>query len=137
MVLGIRNTTQFNPDLRLNVNVQQVSDDYYFQDFSTNLALITERQLLRQADLTYATEHWTFRGMAQSFQTLHPINETPIADQYERLPQLYAHGYYYDLPLQANLNVTGQYDQFLAYINTARSSDINASRCFHRNASRA
>ncbi|WP_027272654.1 LPS-assembly protein LptD [Legionella sainthelensi] len=109
---GIRNTTQFNPDLRLNVNVQQVSDDYYFQDFSTNLALITERQLLRQADLTYATEHWTFRGMAQSFQTLHPINETPIADQYERLPQLYAHGYYYDLPLQANLNVTGQYDQF-------------------------
>jgi LPS-assembly protein len=109
---GVLNTTQFNSDLRLNVNVQEVSDDYYFQDFSTNLALITQRQLLRQADLTYATEHWTFRGMAQSFQTLHPINETPTADQYERLPQLLAHGYYYDLPVQANLNVLGQYDQF-------------------------
>ncbi|HHF7375913.1 LPS-assembly protein LptD [Legionella bozemanae] len=109
---GALNTTQFTPNLRLNVNVQQVSDDYYFQDFSSNLALITQRQLLRQADLTYSTEHWTFRGMAQSFQTLHPINETPIADQYERLPQLYAHGYYYELPAEANLNITGQYDQF-------------------------
>ncbi|KTC91048.1 LPS-assembly protein LptD [Fluoribacter dumoffii] len=105
-------TTQINPNLRLNVNVQQVSDDYYFQDFSTNLALITQRQLLRQADLTYSTDHWTFRSMVQSFQTLHPINETPIADQYERLPQLHARGYYYDLPAQANLNITGQYDQF-------------------------
>lgn len=121
---GIRNTTQFNPDLRLNVNVQQVSDDYYFQDFSTNLALITERQLLRQADLTYATEHWTFRGMAQSFQTLHPINETPIADQYERLPQLYARGYYYDLPMQTNLNLTGQYDQFFWPTSTPQGISI-------------
>ena len=73
---------RFTPDLSLHVTVQQVSDDYYFQDFSTNLALITQRQLLRQADLTYTTENWTFRGMAQSYQTLHPINETPIAIQY-------------------------------------------------------
>lgn len=108
----ILNTTQFSPDLRLNINVQQVSDDYYFQDFSTNLALITQSQLLRQIDLTYATEHWTFRGMTQSFQTLHPINEPPIFDQYERLPQLYASGYYTDLPIHSNLKVLGQYDQF-------------------------
>jgi LPS-assembly protein len=94
------------------MNVQQVSDDYYLQDFSTNLALITQRQLLRQADLTYSTENWVFRGMAQSYQTLQPVNETPIADQYERLPQLLAHGYYYDLPAHANLNILGQYDQF-------------------------
>lgn len=111
-LFGFLNTTQFTPDLRLNVNVQQVSDDYYFQDFSSNLALITQRQLLRQADLTYSTEHWTFKGMAQSFQTLHPINETPIADQYERLPQLSARGYYNELPAAARLNIIGQYDQF-------------------------
>ncbi|WP_058522122.1 LPS-assembly protein LptD [Legionella tucsonensis] len=111
-LFGFLNTTQFTPDLRLNVNVQQVSDDYYFQDFSSNLALITQRQLLRQADLTYSTEHWTFKGMAQSFQTLHPINETPIADQYERLPQLSARGYYNELPAEARLNIIGQYDQF-------------------------
>lgn len=110
--LGFLENTQFTPNLNLHINLQQVSDDYYFQDFSTNWALITQRQLLRQADLTYSTENWIFRGMAQSYQTLHPVNETPIADQYERLPQLLARGYYYDLPYDLNLNVVGQYDQF-------------------------
>jgi LPS-assembly protein len=110
--LGILETTRFNPDLFFHLSFEQVSDDYYFQDFSSNLAQITQRQLLRQADLTYTTENWIFRGMAQSYQTLHPVNETPVADQYERLPQLFARGYYYDLPMHANLNITGQYDQF-------------------------
>ncbi|MDR3504126.1 MAG: LPS-assembly protein LptD [Legionella sp.] len=110
--LGVLESTLLAPNLRFNANVQQVSDDYYFQDFSSNLAFITQRQLLRQADLTYSTENWIFRGMAQSYQTLHPVNETPIADQYERLPQIAAHGYYYDLPMHANLNIVGQYDQF-------------------------
>lgn len=110
--VGILESTRFTPDLQLNIQAQQVSDDYYLQDFSTNLALITQRQLLRQADLTYKTEHWVFRGMAQSYQTLHPVNEIPIADQYERLPQILARGYYYDLPAHANINIVGQYDQF-------------------------
>ncbi len=109
---GIFETTHFGPNLRLNVNAQQVSDDYYLQDFSSNLALLTQRQLLRQADLTYTTENWIFRGMGQSYQTLHPLNESPISDVYERLPQFMAHGYYYDLPFNANLNILGQYDQF-------------------------
>ncbi|WP_035889899.1 LPS-assembly protein LptD [Legionella norrlandica] len=110
--LGILDSTKLFPNLQFNVNFQQVSDDYYLQDFSTNLALITQRQLLRQADLTYYTENWTFRGMGQSYQTLHPINEIPISPVYERLPQLMARGYYYDLPFNANLNILGQYDQF-------------------------
>jgi LPS-assembly protein len=109
---GVLDTTSITPNLQLNVNAQQVSDDYYLQDFSTNLALITQRQLLRQVDLNYTTDHWTFRGMGQSYQTLRPVNETPIASVYERLPQLMARGYYYDLPFNANLNILGQYDQF-------------------------
>lgn len=109
---GVLETTNFAPNLQLNLNLQQVSDDYYLQDFSTNLAAITQRQLLRQADLTYSTDHWIFRGMGQSYQTLHPVNETPISPVYERLPQIMARGYYYDLPFNANLNILGQYDQF-------------------------
>lgn len=77
--INLVDSTQFLPDLQLNVNFQQVSDDYYLQDFSTNLASVTQRQLLRQADLTYETENWTFRGMGQSYQTLHPINEIPVS----------------------------------------------------------
>lgn len=109
---SVLDTTSFTPNLQLNVNMQQVSDDYYLQDFSTNLALITQRQLLRQADLTYSTDHWIFRGMGQSYHTLQPVNEVPIAPVYERLPQIMARGFYYDLPLNANLNILGQYDQF-------------------------
>lgn len=109
---GMLETTHFAPNVQLNVNVQQVSDDYYLQDFSSNLALLTQRQLLRQADLTYTTDHWLFRGMGQSYQTLHPVNESPIANVYERLPQLLAQGLYYDLPFNANFNILGQYDQF-------------------------
>jgi LPS-assembly protein len=109
---GILDNTYFTPNLQLNVNVQQVSDDYYFQDFSSNLVMITQRQLLRQADLTYTTENWTFRGMGQSYQTLQPVNETRLSPVYERLPQLMANGAYYDLPFNANLNILGQYDQF-------------------------
>lgn len=109
---SVLETISLTSNLQLNVNVQQVSDNYYLQDFSTDLALITQRQLLRQADLTYSTEHWLFRGMGQSYQTLHPVNEIPVASVYERLPQIMARGFYYDLPLNANLNILGQYDQF-------------------------
>jgi len=110
--VGMVETTQINPQLQLNIAIQQVSDDYYFQDFSSNLAVITQRQLLRQVDLSYTTTHWLFRGMAQSYQTLHPVNEIPVANIYERLPQLMAQGSYSDLPFNAHFNVLGQYDQF-------------------------
>ncbi|WP_199744171.1 LPS-assembly protein LptD [Legionella sp. km772] len=110
--LGVIEQTRLTPNLKFNLNAQQVSDDYYLQDFSSNLAQITQRQLLRQADLTYTTDHWLFRGMVQSYQTLHPVNEPPVSSVYERLPQLSARGLYYNLPFNANVNFLGQYDEF-------------------------
>lgn len=110
--VGVADTTHFSSNLSLHLSAEQVSDNYYLQDFSTNLAQITQRQLLRQADLTYTTEHWLFRGMGQSYQTLHPVNEPPIDSVYERLPQLMAQGFYSELPLNARFSVLGQYDQF-------------------------
>ncbi len=109
---GLLEQTRITPNLLFTAQVEQVSDDYYLQDFSSNLAQTTERQLLRQADLTYSSEHWLFRGMTQSYQTLHPVNEPPTASVYERLPQLMVQGFYYELPFNTRLNITGQYDQF-------------------------
>lgn len=111
--VDLKNSTSITPNAHLGINFQQVSDDYFLQDFSTNFALLTERQLLRQADLSYTTNHWLFKGMAQSYQTLHPINETPVADIYQRLPQLMAYGGYDELPFNANFSVLGQFDYFL------------------------
>jgi LPS-assembly protein len=104
--------TSLGTHWRANVDYQQVSDDYYFQDFSSNLAIITLNQLLRQADLSYTDEHWVARGMVQSYQTLHPVNQSMVADIYERLPQLMGEGTYADLPLNAEVKLFGQYDQF-------------------------
>lgn len=110
--LRLRDTTALTSNLRLNVNVQQVSDDYFLQDFSPNLAIITTNQILRQGDLTYTTEHWILNGMLQSYQTLHPINQIGISNVYERLPQVSAKGVYDDLPMGVNFDVLGQYDNF-------------------------
>ncbi|OCH99094.1 LPS biosynthesis protein [Legionella jamestowniensis] len=108
----VLNNTWLASNLHLGINFQQVSDDYFLQDFSSNFAVLTERQLLREANLSYTTEHWLFRGMVQSYQTLHPVNQTPIADIYQRLPQLLAHGNYDTLPFNGNLSILSQYDQF-------------------------
>jgi len=109
---GLHQSTFFTPNLYSNINVQQVSDDYFLQDFSTNLAVVTERQLLRQADVIYHSAHWIFSAMAQSYQTLNPVNASPVEGIYERLPQLKTRGLYNQLPLNANFSILGQYDQF-------------------------
>ena len=108
----VRDSTRFSNNLHMNINYQQVSDDYYLQDFSSNLAILTENQLLRQGDLTYTTDHWLFNGMLQSYQTLHPVNQSWIDGAYERLPQLLAKGAYTDLPLHTNFSMLGQFDYF-------------------------
>ena len=110
--VDVDDATRVLPNLNFHVNYQQVSDNYYLQDFSNNLAILTERQLLQQGDLTYSTDHWLLRGMMQGYQTLQPINETPVASIYQRLPQLMANGFYDDLPFNANLTLLGQFDQF-------------------------
>jgi len=73
---------------------------------------LTERQLEREGDLTYSTDNWVFRGMVQSYQTLQPIDQSPINDVYQRLPQLLARGFYDDLPFNSNFTVLGQFDNF-------------------------
>lgn len=101
------------PNLSLGISLQKVSDNYYLQDFSSNFVVLTERQLLRQIDLTYTSSHWLLRGMLQNYQTLNPVNDTKIAGVYQRLPQLLAQGNYTGLPLNGDFAVTGQFDQFI------------------------
>ena len=110
--LDLKNSTLITADMHLGINFQQVSDDYFLQDFSTNFAILTERQLLRQADLSYSTDHWFFRGMVQSYQTLQPFDETPLLPAYQRLPQLLAQGRYTDLPFSSEFSLFGEFDIF-------------------------
>lgn len=108
----VREYTHILPNLNLDIDFQQVSDDYYLQNFSTNLAITSENQLLRRGSLVYTTEHWLFGSSVQSYQTLHPVNQVAVADVYDRLPQVLANGKYQDLPLNSDLNILGQFDYF-------------------------
>jgi LPS-assembly protein len=124
----IQDLSKIYPNLVLRVDFQQVSDDYYLQDFSNNLAILTERQLLRQGELTYTLGNWLFNGKVESYQTLHPINETPISDIYQRLPQLFAYGIYDGFPLNANFSLLAQYDNF--YWSNAQSPQVQGPRYY-------
>ncbi|MDF1758273.1 MAG: LPS-assembly protein LptD [Legionellaceae bacterium] len=108
----LKEKTKITKNLVANINYRQVSDDYYFQDFSTNLSVASANQVLREGDLTYTTKNWRFFGMLQSYQSLHPINQSSISNIYERLPQLSAKGGYSQLPLNGDFKILGQFDNF-------------------------
>ncbi len=106
-----RNQSELPLGVGMNVDYQKVSDDYYFQDFSNNLSVMTQNQILRQGELNYQTEHWYLRGMLQSYQTLQPINQSFVTQLYARQPQIMAQGQY-DHVLGGDFNMNLQYDQF-------------------------
>ena len=108
----VDDVTQLIPNLNFHVSYEQLSDYYYLEDFTTNLAILSQRQILQQGDLSYTTDHWLLRGMLQAYQTLLPINQTPVATIYQRLPQFLASGFYDQLPFNAELTLLGQFDQF-------------------------
>jgi len=82
-----QNTTVFNPDLSAQINYAHVSDDYYAQDFG-GVPFIAQNQLMQQGLITYQGEDVNFLGNLQGFQTLHPVNEPVVLNQYNMLPQL-------------------------------------------------
>lgn len=83
-----KNSTVFNRNLSAMVDYNQVSDDYYLHDLGSSLINNSDNQLLRQAQIKYVNDVWNFLGNLQSYQTLHPIDQANISNQYARLPQL-------------------------------------------------
>ena len=91
------NQSTFNPDLKSEVDYSDVSDDYYTQDFGNNYINSSNNQLLQKGDVSYQTNYWNFYGLLQGYQTLHPVNELQVQNQYERLPELQANAFYPDI----------------------------------------
>lgn len=89
-----RDDTRFNDNWSTHVDINYASDDYYLRNFGNNLNEITQNQLLQEADLFYKGPNWNFLGRLQSYQTLHPVDESPVLNQYRRFPQLLLSGDY-------------------------------------------
>ncbi len=96
----------------LDIDYQRVSDDYYLQDFNNNLATLSDNQLLQRFALSYESLHWRFLGLFQSYQTLHPFNQSQVLDVYSTLPSLQLEGNYYGLPYDFFVNLVTRLDRF-------------------------
>lgn len=82
-----RQQTKFTSDLNLDVDVQDVSDTDYFNDFSNNLSVSSTTHLNRQLKLNLNKQYWRAHILAQTYETLD--TSILLADRpYRRLPQI-------------------------------------------------
>ena len=71
----------------LNLNLNRVSDDNYWRDFSRSAGSLTQRLLANDASLAWNQGFLTSRVRALKWQTLQDPT-APIIPPYDRLPQL-------------------------------------------------
>lgn len=109
-LISFCDTTHFNDHWWGNINLSYVTDDYYLQDFAYNPFFASADQLLNQAEINYASDCWRFIGRVQTWQTLHPINQQPILNQYARIPQLFFRSDFPEPPNRVSFHINGQYD---------------------------
>lgn len=124
-----RYSDQWSSYLYLN----HVSDDYYFEDFNNDAAQTTSNQILNQADLYYNNTHWNFTGQMQGYQTLHPINQGTVSNQYMELPELKLNGNYPEFLGDLSFNIANQYDDFQINQNpwqTANQKQVFGQRAY-------
>lgn len=78
-------------NLLFDIDLQDISDPDYFNDFSSNIYSTSQTHLNRQATLNYNLDNWHLRALVQDIKTIDNI--TPVSDHpYERLPQLIFNG---------------------------------------------
>ena len=73
----------------LNLNLNRVSDDNYWRDFSRSSSSLTQRLLASDGSLAWNRGNLSLTARALKWQTLQDVN-SPIVPPYDRLPQLVA-----------------------------------------------
>jgi len=93
-----------------NIEINYLTDPYYFRDFGATINEITANQLLNQANINYTGMHWNFGGLVLGYQTLHLIDQStnPTVNQYSRLPELDISGNYPNIFTGTNFDVSAQ-----------------------------
>lgn len=88
--INLKNATQLNQHLFSKINYTHVSDDYYMEDYFYNpgadFSLMS--QLNQQLQLDYYEKKWRVDMKFQHYQTLHPLDQADVQNQYSRLPEI-------------------------------------------------
>lgn len=79
--------SRFTPELNMDIDVQDISDTEYFNDFSNNLSTTSTTHLTRDLQLNFNTQNWRAHLLTQSFETL-DTTILPTDRPYRRLPQI-------------------------------------------------
>ncbi len=86
-----RQKTSVTDNTQLNVDIQDVSDKDYYNDFGNSLGLTSLTHLNRQADLRYSEAEWKAAFKLQKLKTID--SSTPLKNRpYARLPQITVEG---------------------------------------------
>jgi LPS-assembly protein len=94
------------------LNLNRVSDDTYFSDLATRVAVTSQTNLVRQATLNYgAGGWWSVAANVLRYQTLQDPALPPVAKPYELLPQVTLQALQPDV-MGFAFAATGQYTDF-------------------------
>jgi LPS-assembly protein len=89
--LGIHHVQSLWAGWSASLNAQKVSDDAYFRDLTTKIALTSQTNLPRDLVVAYGSDIWSLSARVLGYQTLQDItNDVPIP--YNILPALTAVG---------------------------------------------
>jgi LPS-assembly protein len=99
--------------LGLNLNLNRVSDDNYWRDFSRSSASLTQRLLANDASLVWGRGDFSVAARALKWQTLQDV-DSPIVPPYDRVPQLVARYSRNNLVGGLEANVETDFTQFSA-----------------------
>lgn len=92
--------------------LNHASDYYYFTDFDSDPAQVTNNQIVNEGYIAYTSEHWNFMGRAIGYQTLHPTDQIPVDNQYRKLPGLILNGHYPEGPSDTDIQLQNSFDNF-------------------------
>ena len=67
--------------------IEEVSDDTYFEDLGSSLAVTSQTHLNRFLDLNFFAPNWSLLTRLQNYQTIDPVL-TDVERPYERVPQI-------------------------------------------------
>lgn len=112
--IALNGTQKWNELWSSDLNLNYVSDPYFFRDVSQAESFFDPNQLINQFDVKYNGDHWQAVGLLQAYQTLHRIDQFNLStqDQYQRLPEFDVGGAYPDIWQDLGLNLSTQLVDF-------------------------
>lgn len=105
---------EFNQYWKGKFYARYVTDPYFAEDFQSEYLSQNTNQIPSSVEFEYQGDHWQDIFSAQSYQTLHPIDQTatPAQNQYVRLPDITMNATYPNFIPNLNFNLSAQAVRF-------------------------